>query len=81
MGVYFYSRDHPPRSFRKYGLQTYQEWMIDIGENGIFRDNVIDLLQLDDIRLLQDLHCEVLPRFLVPAEAHTTEGTCRKRIR
>lgn len=46
---------------------TYQEGMVYISENCVLRDNVIDLLQLNNVCLLQDLHSKVLSRFLVPA--------------
>ena len=48
--------------------------MVNFGKNCVLRDDMIDLLQLYDVCLLQDLHCKVLSRLLVPAQPHTSEG-------
>ena len=44
---------------------TYQEWVVDVCEDGIFRDDVIYLSKLYDIGLLKSLHREELSRLLI----------------
>jgi hypothetical protein len=34
------------------GAVTYEEGVLDVGQNGVLRNDVIDLAKLDDIRLL-----------------------------
>ena len=48
--------------------------MINVGEDGVLGDDVIDLAQLDDVRLLQPLHRVELARALVPRQHHSAEG-------
>jgi len=57
------------------GLVTYQEGVVDVGENGVLRDNVVNLPELDDIGLLQTFHGEVLSSLLVLGEQYTTKRT------
>lgn len=52
---------------------TYQEWVLDVGEDRVLRDHVIHLSQLDDIGLLQSLHGKVLSCALLLREHHATE--------
>ena len=47
--------------------------MINVGKDGVLRDNVIDLAELDDVRLLQALHGEELTSSLVSRQHHSTE--------
>ena len=50
---------------------AYKKGMIDVGKDRIFRDNMIDLLQLYDICLFQNFHCEVLSRLFIPTKPYT----------
>ena len=54
---------------------TYEEGVIDVGQNCIFGDNVIHLLELDDICLLEDLHCEVLASLFITRQPYSSKGT------
>lgn len=47
--------------------------MIDVSENSVLRNDVISLPQLDDLGLLQSLHCLKLAGLLVLAEHNSTE--------
>jgi hypothetical protein len=49
--------------------------MVDVSEDSVFGDNVIDLLELDDVCLLENLHSKVLASLLVSAQAHSAERT------
>jgi len=46
-------------------LQAHQERMVNVSENGILRDAVINLTELDDIGLLETFHGEVFACLLV----------------
>ena len=50
--------------------------MIDVGKDGVLGDDVIDLAQLDDVRLLKTLHREELARALVLRQHHATKRAC-----
>ena len=47
--------------------------MLYVGKNGVFGDDVIDLSQLDNVRLLEALHGEELARPAVPGKHHSAE--------
>ena len=47
--------------------------MIDVGQNSVLRDNVVDLSQLNDVGLLQTLHCEKLATLLVLGKHYPSE--------
>ena len=40
--------------------------MINVGKDGVFGDDVVDLAEFDDVRLLEPLHGVVLARPAVP---------------
>lgn len=52
---------------------TYKERVIDIGQNCVFRDDMIYLPQLYDICLLQSLHCRVLTSLFVLCKHYPAE--------
>ena len=52
--------------------------MINVSKNCVLGDNVVDLSKLDDICLLQTLHCEVLLRLTVLREQHSSKRTWTK---
>ena len=52
--------------------------MIDVGKDGVLGDDVIDLAQLDDVRLLQALHGEELTSSLVSRQHHSAERACKR---
>ena len=54
--------------------------MLNVGQDRVLRDHVVHLSQLDNVGLLESLHCEELARLLVPGEHHATEGTYREGI-
>ena len=47
--------------------------MVDIGKDSVFRDNVIDLSQFDDVCLLKSLHGKELSSLFVLGKHHTAE--------
>ena len=49
--------------------------MVDVCENSVFRDDVIDLSQFDDVRLLQALHGIELSSSFIFRKHHSAEGT------
>lgn len=53
--------------------RTYQERMVDVGQDGVLRYNVVHLPQLNDVCLLQALHCKVLAVLLVFRQKHSAE--------
>lgn len=55
---------------------TYKEWVVDVSEDCVFRYDVVNLSELDDIGLLQTFHGKVLSSFFVLGEQYTTKGTC-----
>jgi hypothetical protein len=47
--------------------------MVNVSENGVFGDDVIDLSQLDNVRLLQALHGKELARPTIFCEHHSAK--------
>ena len=47
--------------------------MLNVGENGVFGDDVIDLSQLDNVRLLEALHGKELARSAVSGKHDSTK--------
>jgi hypothetical protein len=54
-------------------MECYKEGVIDVCEDSVFRYHVINLLELDDVCLLKDLHSEVLIRLLVLSQSHSSK--------
>ncbi len=52
---------------------AYEEGVIDISENCVFRYHVINLLELDDICLLKNLHSEELIGLLILGQTHSSK--------
>jgi hypothetical protein len=51
--------------------------VVDVCEDGVLRYHVINLLELDDICLLEDLHGEVLVGLLVLGQTHSSKRPYR----
>lgn len=52
---------------------NYQKWMIDLSQNVDLGNDVINLLELDDLTLLENLHCVVLLVLLVESQTDSTK--------
>jgi hypothetical protein len=54
-------------------MGCYKEGVIDICKDSVFRYHVINLLKLDDVCLLKDLHSEVLISLLVFSQSYSSK--------
>ena len=58
---------------------TYEGGVVNVGQDGVLRDNVIDLSQFNDVSLLQTLHGKVVACLLVFGEHYSSKRAYSKR--
>lgn len=54
---------------------SYQEGMINVSKDSVLRNHVIHLLQLNNVRLLQDLHRKIFSCLFISGKTHSAERT------
>ena len=54
---------------------TYQEGVVNVGQDSVFGNDMIDLSQLNDICFLESLHCIKLSALFVLRENDSSKGT------